>query len=36
MVKLKCSREEAERRLAESAGFVRAALGESPTGSRGA
>jgi len=34
MVKLRCSREEAERRLAEAGGFVRAALGDSPTGSR--
>jgi len=34
MVKLKCSREEAERRLADAGGFVRVALGESPTGSR--
>ena len=36
MVKLKCTRAEAERRLAEAGGFVRFALGESPTGSRGA
>jgi N-acetylmuramic acid 6-phosphate etherase len=36
MVKLGCSRTEAERRLEEAGGFVRAALGESPSGSRGA
>jgi len=30
MVKRKCSRAEAERRLADAGGFVRAALGESP------
>jgi len=36
MVKGHCSRDEAERRLVESGGFVRGALGESPTGSRGA
>jgi N-acetylmuramic acid 6-phosphate etherase len=36
MVKLHCSRTEAERRLEEAGGFVRAALGESPSGSRGA
>jgi len=36
MVKLKCTRAEAERRLSEAGGFVRFALGESPTGSRGA
>ena len=36
MVKLQCSREDAQRRLEEAGGFVRVALGESPTGSHGA
>jgi len=36
MVKLKCSRDEAERRLEASDGFVRGALGEDPPGTRGA
>jgi N-acetylmuramic acid 6-phosphate etherase len=36
MVKLKCSRAEAERRLEEAGGFVRAALGETQSGTRGA
>ena len=36
MVKLRCSRSEAERRLADADGFVRAALGEAGAGSGGA
>ena len=36
MVKLRCSRPEAERRLADADGFVRAALGEAGAGSEGA
>ena len=36
MVKLKCSRAEAERRLATADGFVRGALGESAPGQSGA